>query len=105
MTGQPPPPGKRAAISIGLGLLAMCLFVFFFVYPGHDPKPNGLPIAVAQGAQPPPVEGIDVVQAADEAEIRQLILDREVYGGIAPGRTLVSSAASFTVAQLLRGEG
>jgi hypothetical protein len=84
------------------------LFAFFFVYPAHDPKPNGLPVAVVDrggdfdfGAAG---DDFEIVRVADEAAAREAILDREAYGAFVPGRparVLIASAASLPAAQLL----
>jgi hypothetical protein len=91
-------PVRALVISVVL----VALFSFFFVFPGHDPKPNDLPVAVVGGAAPP-VEGIEAVPARDAAEARRLVLDREAYGAFTPRETIVASGAGFLVAQLLRG--
>lgn len=95
------PLSTRAARGVGVGLVLMAMFVFFFVYPGHDPEPNDLPIAVQQGI-PFQAPGFEVHEVSDEGEARQLIRDREVYGAVLRDGVLVASAASFTVAQILR---
>jgi hypothetical protein len=103
-------PVRALVISIAL----VALFSFFFVYPGHDPEPNGLKIAVVSGDAPGPAaagaaasaplpEGVEAVPARDAAAARRLILDREAYGALTPRETLVASAASFQVAQILSG--
>lgn len=106
--------GAIRALFIGVVLIAA--FAFFFVYPGHDPKPNGVPVAVAAEE---PIAGLltetleedgrfDVQAVDDEGDARDAILDREVYGAFvvdADGAaTLLSaSAASLAVSELLEG--
>ena len=95
---MPPEPVRALAISVVL----IALFSFFFVYPGHDPKPNDLPVAVVgESAQTP--AGFEIVRADDTAEAREMVLDREAYGAITPDGVLVATAASFQVAQILSG--
>jgi hypothetical protein len=93
---------NEPARAVAIGIVLVALFSFFFVYPGHDPEPNDLPVAVVGGEAPTP-EGVDVVRADDTAEAREMILDREVYGALTPEGVLVASAASFQVAQNLAG--
>jgi hypothetical protein len=99
----------RAALRpVVISVVLVSLFAFFFVYPAHDPKPNGLPVAVVGD---PSVLGVDavgndfeVVRVDDEAAAREAILDREAYGALVPGqppKVLIASAASLPVAQLL----
>ncbi|MDQ3740541.1 MAG: hypothetical protein M3389_06305, partial [Actinomycetota bacterium] len=56
---MPEEPTRALAISIVL----VALFTFFFVYPGHDPKPNGLRVAVVAAGGGAP----DAAAAADGA--------------------------------------
>jgi hypothetical protein len=108
--------GAIRALVVGVVLVAA--FAFFFVFPGHDPRPNGVPVAVAA---PEPVAGLltdtleedghfDVVDVDDEGDARDAILDREVYGAFVVGEDgaatlLTASAASLAVADLLTGVG
>jgi hypothetical protein len=100
------------AVLIGVALLAT--FIFFFVYPGHNPEPNHLPVgAVGPPAQVAPVaaalergDHFDVRNYATEADARAAILDRELYGALVLGtgpKLLLASAASFQVASVLEG--
>jgi hypothetical protein len=94
----------RAALPpVLIGTVLVTLFAFFFVYPTHDPEPNGLPVAVADGVDVQLGDGFEVVGVADEAEARDAILDREAYGAFLPGpaQLLIASAASVPVAQAL----
>ena len=105
---------KRLARAVGVGVVLIGLFVFFFVTPAHDPEPNGLPVAVvgpsaAADALAGRLEARDfeVRRAASAAEARRQIDDRDAYGAfvLGPGspRLLVASAAGVPVAQLLEG--
>lgn len=108
--------GAIRALVVGVVLIAA--FAFFFVYPGHDPKPNGVPVAVA--AHEPVAslltdaleeDGRFEVQAVDDEDAaRDAILDRDAYGAFVVGddgtaTLLVASGASLAVADLLRGVG
>ena len=99
------PEHARAALRPVLtGVVLVTLFAFFFVYPAHDPQPNGLPVVVVGDASLPLGEGFEVVRVDNEAEAREAILDREAYGAFVPGpppKLLVASAASVPAAQLL----
>ena len=114
-TGAEPTPRSAVVRTVAIGVALPLLFVFFFVFPAHDPEPNGLPIGIAA---PAPVaerlasalesreDGLDVRTFADAGALRAAIGDRAVYGGlVAPGgrptRVLISSAQSATVASLL----
>jgi hypothetical protein len=88
-------------VAIGVALVA--LFTFFFVYPGHDPEPNDLPVGIV---------GIEVEGVPGGFELREYptpgaaadaVLDREVYGALGANNALVASAASPQVAEILRG--
>jgi hypothetical protein len=108
----PPEARKLLPRAVVVGVVLIGLFVFFFVTPAHDPKPNGLPVAVV--AQPPSGDALafqlerrdfDVIRVDSAEEARQKIEDREAYGAFierpAPPRLLVASAAGVPVAQLL----
>ncbi len=100
---MPTPPGPlnvRTLRAIVLGVLLPIVFVAAFVYPGHDPRPNGLPVAVAQDRPLP--DGVDAVVTDDP---RRAVLDREAYGALLPDRTLVASGASSVVAGIVTGLG
>jgi hypothetical protein len=80
------PELARAALRpVLIGVVLVTLFAFFFVYPTHDPEPNGLPVAVVDGVDIQLGDGFEVVRVDDEAEAREAILDREAYGAFAPG--------------------
>jgi hypothetical protein len=115
MPPDAPPLRTRAMRALLIAIVLQTLFVFFFVFPGHDPKPNGLPVAVVG---PPAATqafsqalrqrgDFEVKRTASPAAARQLIRDREVYGAFAlsgPGavrQTIVASAASLPAAQIV----
>jgi len=99
-------------VAVGVALIAM--FVFFFVTPGHEPGPNGLPVAVAgQSAASDSLaarlesQDFRVVRVTHAAAAREKIEDRDAYGAFVgeprSQRLLVVSAASVPVAQTLEG--
>jgi hypothetical protein len=98
---------------VAIGVVLVTLFTFFFVYPAHDPAPNGLPLGVVGSG--PAVDGLeleleqvvggggafDVKTVGNEAAARDAILDREIYAAIVPRGSpelLVASAAGPAVA-------
>jgi hypothetical protein len=104
--------GAARVVLIGVALVAT--FIFFFVYPSHDPKPNHLPV----GAVGPPEQlagaiaalerdgELDVRRFDREAAARSAILERDVYGALILRRKpklLVATAASFQVESILEG--
>jgi hypothetical protein len=110
-----PPRRVRIARMVVIAVLLQAMFVFFFVFPGHDPKPNGVPVGVV-GAPPAAqafagrLDGFDVTRYASEAGARQAIEDRDIYGAFVlgprgPERLLTAPAASFTVATALQEIG
>ena len=112
---------QRTAIgrAIAAGVFIQLLFAFFFIFPGHDPAPNGLPIGViaeAGAAEALAAEleaqddGLDVRTFTDAETARDAIADREIYGGLVapqgrPSEVLISSAQSAPVATLLERIG
>jgi hypothetical protein len=100
-----PPLRQRFVRAVLVAVALQVVYVTLFVLPGHDPRPNGLPVAVAGALPGAEANGFEVVRVPDEAAARRAILDREVYGAFLPDRVLVSSAASVPVAQLLRSLG
>ncbi|MBV8955415.1 MAG: hypothetical protein JO179_14860, partial [Solirubrobacterales bacterium] len=101
---------SRAIRAIVPGVLAPLLFVVAFVVPAHDPKPNGLPIAVAG---PPaaarqllrPLGDVKVVDVADAESARDAVRDGDVYGAIvvsARPTVYIASGASYVFASILR---
>jgi hypothetical protein len=119
MPPDAPPLRTRAIRAVLIAVVLQAMFVFFFVFPSHDPEPNGLPVAVVGSAQAAGAFGaalrqrgdFDVRRAASPAEARALIEDREVYGayvlssGPAVRRTIVASAASLPAAQIVTEVG
>ena len=94
-----------------MGVVLVALFSFFFVYPGHDPEPNGVPLGlVGPAAERTAAElerddRFDPKRYSDAAAARAAIEDREVYGAVISGprpRLLIASAASPQVAQILQ---
>jgi hypothetical protein len=98
------------AVAIGVALVAA--FVFFLVFPAHDPKPNHLPVGIV--GPPQVASGIsaglerdgrfEVHSYSGAAQALDAIRDRDVYGAIVigrPPRVLVASAASPQVAAIL----
>jgi len=71
-----------------------------FAWPSSRMEPRGLPLG-AVGAAPVRGDAFDVHRYAGEAQAREAIADREVYGAFVNGRVLISTAASPMVAQLL----
>jgi hypothetical protein len=114
-----PPPRTRAARLVVIAIAIQAMFVFFFVFPGHDPKPNGLPVG-AVGPRPAVAAlagrlaqrpgDIDVKRYPAVADARRAIRRRDVYGAFVLGpegafTVLTAPAASFTVATLLEQIG
>lgn len=94
-----PPLRQRAVQAVVVAVALQALFVFFFVFPGHDPEPRGLPVAVAGPAELPP--GFDAIRVESAAAGEALVREREVYGVVAPPELIVASAASMPVRTLL----
>jgi hypothetical protein len=111
----------RAMRAVMIAVVLQTLFVFFFVFPGHEPEPNGLPVALV--GPPAAVAGFggalqqrgdfEVEQADSPAAARRLIEDREVYGAFVLGaggggtvrQVLVASSASLPAAQTIERIG
>lgn len=108
------PPAGRSGLPRAIIVIAVLqvVFVLAFVVPGHNPKPNQLPVGIV-GAGPPAAalqsrldaRHFDVHRFATLQAALRAIDDREVYGafdlvGARPTLT-VASAASASVAQLL----
>ena len=109
ITGSAPNKSAPAALA---GVVLIALFSFFVVYPGHDPKPNDLPVAVVgtdAAAQrvvaglKAPGDDFSVVRVANEHAARAAIDNRGVYGALLPGsgRVLVASAASLAASNVI----
>ena len=91
--------------------MLVALFSFFFVFPGHDPEPNHVPLGlVGPGAERTAAAlerdgAFDPRRYAGAGEAREAIRDREVYGAVVTGprpRLLVAGAASPQVASILQ---
>jgi hypothetical protein len=112
--GQAPLSGSSARSALGPAATAVALvalFSFFFVYPGHHPKPNHLPLGLAgpaaerTAAQLERDGRFEPRRYEDEAAARAAVLDRQVYGAAITGarpRLLVATAASPQVASILQ---
>jgi hypothetical protein len=102
-----------------IAVVLQATFVFFFVFPSHDPEPNGLEVAVVGAPDAAQAfasrlearsDGFDVESYASEPDARRAIEDRDAYGAfvlgpLGPERLLTAPAASFTVATLLEDIG
>ena len=105
----------NALRAVVIGVVLIATFVFFFVYPGHDPEPNHLPVGLVIEAGESGVAnvtvdgsrgGFDIRRYADAAAAREAILDREIYGAVvlsAQPRLLIARAASFQAAVAVEG--
>jgi hypothetical protein len=76
------------------------LILTLFAWPTAKVGPRDLPVGVV-GAQPFAAPGFEVHRYASEAEAREAIEDREIYGAMAADKVLVASAASGPVSQML----
>ena len=92
-------------------MVLVALFAFFFVQPGHDPEPDGVPLglvgpAAERTAKLLERDGRFDPRRYDDAEAaRAAIEDREVYGAVVSGpqpQLLIASAASPQVALILQ---
>jgi hypothetical protein len=77
------------------------LVLTLFAWPSARLEPRGLPVGVVGPAHLPAGSGLDEHRYASEADAREAIEDREIYGAIGSGKVLTASAASPMVAQLL----
>ena len=80
------------------------LVLTLFAWPSARREPRELPVGVVGQAPRPEGSALDVHPYASEADAREAIEDREVYGAVVAGeqpKVLTASAASPTVAQLL----
>jgi hypothetical protein len=98
-----------------IAVVLQATFVFFFVFPSHDPEPNGLEVAVVGAPDAAQTfanqlearsDGFDVKRYSSEPDARRAIEDRDAYGAfvlgpLGPERLLTAPAASFTVATVL----
>lgn len=101
MTEERPTPAWLGLVRpVAIGVVTVALYAFFFLYPAHDPEPNGLPIgAVGIDLQ---ADDFEVRAYETPEEAREAVLDREVYGALGANNAYVASAASFQVAQIVR---
>lgn len=113
------PLRRRAVQAVVVALTLQAAFVFFFVFPGHDPEPNDLPVGVV--GPPEAARALDRALArtpgsfelerfGSTGEARDAIHDRDVYGAFVVGpsgieRLLYASAASVPAANLLTAVG
>jgi hypothetical protein len=95
-----PPVAAILVVPIVVGLI-----LTLFAWPSARLEPRDLPIGAVGQAPAAPEGAFEVHRYADEAEAREAIRDREVYGAwvATPSgmRVLVSTAASGMVAQAL----
>jgi hypothetical protein len=88
------------------GLLTLqAVLVFAFVFPGYKPQAHHIPVGVVGSAAVPAGDELDITHYESAGAARRAIEHRDVYGAIvagSPAQLLVASAASPTVAQLLR---
>ena len=102
---------REAIRPAAIGVVLVALFSFFFVFPGHDPEPDGVPLGlVGPGAERTAAAlerggAFEPRRYGSAGEAREAILDREVYGAVVTGprpRLLIAGAASPQVAALLQ---
>src|ERR1044072_2615775 len=72
-----------------------------FAWPAAKLGPRELPVGVVGAGPAMPADEFDVHHYAREADAREAIEDREVYGALAGDKVLVATAASAGVAQML----
>lgn len=104
----------RSAIrAIVPGVLTPLIFVAAFILPGHDPKANGLPLAIAG---PPaaarsllrPLGDVKMINVPDGSAASRAVRNRAAYGAIvvaARPTIYIASGASFVFATTLRQDG
>ena len=80
--------------------LIAALILTLFAWPSAKVGPRDLPVGVV-GGQPFAAPGFEVHRYGTEAEAREAIEDREIYGALTGSKVLVASAASAPVAQML----
>jgi hypothetical protein len=102
---------RKAVRALATGVVLVALFSFFFVFPGHDPEPNHVPLGLVGPSADRTATALErdgrfePHRYADAGAAREAILDREVYGAVVTGpqpRLLVASAASPQVAEILQ---
>lgn len=104
---------NRTLGTVGVLLLVQAVLVCAFVLPGYKPEAHHVPVgvvgpaAVADALAAKAGDDFSVTRYASEAAAREAIEEREVYGALivdgSEQHLLTASAASPTVAQLLRG--
>ena len=104
---------RRPTMTLGGLLLLQAVLVAAFVLPGYKPEAHHVPVgvvgpeSVARALEAKTGDDFRVHRYASESDARDAIGDRDVYGAlIVDGKTqrlLTASAASNTVAQMLRG--
>lgn len=98
---------QGSLIALAVSVVLLTGFVAASVGIGHDPQPNDLPVAIVPGSDRDLygafVElGFSPTLVDDRRDGREEVLAGTAYAVIEPGEPLiVSSAASFTVADLL----
>jgi hypothetical protein len=88
---------------VAKGVKALVVISAGFAETGAE-GPVGTITAAGWTAYAPEDEAFELKTYGSEEEARQAIRDREIDGVMSPEKPLVASAASFPVAQLIRGE-
>jgi hypothetical protein len=104
---------RRTLTTVSWLLVVQAVLVAAFVLPGYKPEAHDIPVGVVgppdvvQALEAKAGDDFDVTRYDSEAAAREAIDDREVYGALLVDgqqqRLLTASAASNTVAQMLRG--
>jgi hypothetical protein len=104
---------RRPLVTVSWLLLVQAVLIAAFVLPGYKPEAHHVPVGVvgpphvAKALEAKTGDDFTVTRYASESAARDAIDDRDVYGAlIVDGkdrRLLTASAASNTVAQMLRG--
>jgi hypothetical protein len=109
-------PDRRTTLRAVAAILAVSAVGLLFIasYAGalHDPRPHGVPVAVAGPPRLAQALGsssaIKVVRAPDAAAARRAIDRRDAYGAVIAGEAsievVIAPAASLAVATVLRAE-
>ena len=86
--------------------VAAALALAAFTWPSASLEPRDVPVGVVAGAPSPPAlasgGAFDVHRYDDEAQAREAITEREIYGAVSGDTLLVATGASPAVAALLR---
>lgn len=107
-------PQQRLA-KVALVIVALQLiYTVAFVLPGHDPKANGLKVAVAgnptqveqaRSQLQPFLPGVELKRTSSAQQAQAAVSNRDAYGAMIFARggekVLIASGASFTVASVL----